>query len=143
MKTNKKQPKLIWTQFWDMHGGGGSKEPQDKIYIEAESQEQAELIFQNRFGHNPHRVTCTCCGEDYAVDSHESLAQLTGYHRNCHHGKDGYIEEKDHSEYAHGRAHIPLEAYKAQNNVLVIPFSEVTEEEKQGSLRQQGYVWQD
>src|SRR5688572_7477224 len=73
----------MWTQFWDMHSGGGAKEkPFEKIYIEAPADE-AKVVFYNRFGHNPERVTCTCCGEDYTVDSHESLARLTGFHRNC------------------------------------------------------------
>lgn len=73
---------MTWTHFWDMHSGGGLKEPWHHIYIEA-PKEEAKLIFYNHFGHNPERVTCTCCGEDYAINSHESLQQLTGYHRGC------------------------------------------------------------
>ena len=51
----------------DMHSGGKCKEePFEHIYIEA-PQEEAELIFFNRYGHNPNRVSCTCCGEDYNI----------------------------------------------------------------------------
>ena len=73
----------MWTRFWDMHSGGSLKEkPYSHIYIEA-PKEEACLIFFNRYGHNPNRVTCTCCGEDYSIDTHESLAQLTGFERGC------------------------------------------------------------
>jgi hypothetical protein len=74
---------MVWTQFWDMHSGGGTKEePYEKIYIEAPEAE-AKVIFFNRFGHNPERVSCTCCGEDYSVHEHPSLAEATGFQRNC------------------------------------------------------------
>lgn len=74
---------MTWTRFMDMHSGGGLKEPPyDKILIQA-SQDEAEVIFYNRFGHNPNRVTCTCCGEDYSISDGESLADLTAYDRNC------------------------------------------------------------
>lgn len=72
----------MWTHFWDMHSGGGLKEPQQHIYIEAPEAE-ARVIFYNRFGHNPDRVSCTCCGPDYSIEEEPDLAQLTGYHRNC------------------------------------------------------------
>lgn len=74
-----------WTTFWDMHSGGSQKEKYSKIYIEAE-EKQAKVIFYNKFGHNPERVSCTCCGGDYSIDESESLASATGYHRNCEWG---------------------------------------------------------
>lgn len=73
---------MTWTQFMDMHSGGGSKEPYEYIYIEA-PEEEARVIFYNRFGHNPERVSCTCCGDDYSISSEKSLLRLTGYERNC------------------------------------------------------------
>jgi hypothetical protein len=86
---------IEWTLFWDMHSGGGTKEGNyDKIYIEA-PQEEAEIIFYNRFRHNPNRVTCTCCGADYAIAAHDSLEQASGYPRNC---EFGYFV-KDTQEY--------------------------------------------
>ncbi|KKN26710.1 hypothetical protein LCGC14_0871900 [marine sediment metagenome] len=43
----------MWIQFWDMHSGGELKEKWHYIYIEADSEQQAKVIFYNRFGHNP------------------------------------------------------------------------------------------
>lgn len=72
---------MPWTLFWDMHSGGGTKEPPyQKIYIEAPI-EEAKVVFYNRFGHNPDRVTCTCCGEDYSIDEEPTLAKASGFHR--------------------------------------------------------------
>lgn len=74
---------MTYTRFMDMHSGGGLKEePYDKIFIEA-PEEEAKVVFYNRFGHNPERVTCTCCGEDYSMTEGESLAELSAYDRNC------------------------------------------------------------
>jgi hypothetical protein len=72
----------MWTRFMDMHSGGGLKEQWQFIYIEA-PEDEAKIIFYNRFGHNPERVTCTCCGNDYSIEADESLKQLTGYDRHC------------------------------------------------------------
>ncbi len=90
----------MWTQFWDMHSGGPSKEAWSKIYIEA-SEEDAKLIFYNRFGHNPERVSCTCCGEDYAVEEFDSLEEATAYHRGCKFDSESrkYIEEANTEKY--------------------------------------------
>jgi hypothetical protein len=58
---------LMWTKFFDMHSGGPCKEPPyEEIFIEAPEAE-ARRVFYAKFGHNPDRVTCPCCGEDYAV----------------------------------------------------------------------------
>src|SRR5437762_7548993 len=80
-----------WTRFADMYSGGGLKEKWEYIYIEAD-EEMAKIIFYNRFGHNPERVTCTCCGKDYSISSNKSLAQLTGFDRNCAYDDNGYLE---------------------------------------------------
>jgi len=89
----------MWTQFMDMHSGGGLKEePYENIYIEAPLKE-AELIFYNMFGHNPNRVTCTCCGEDYSTSEYETLREATAFHRNCLHAyknpKGEIVEQKE------------------------------------------------
>jgi len=68
----------------DMHSGGGQKEEWPFIIIEA-PEDEARVIFYNRFGHNPERVTCTCCGEDYSISEEDSLEQATAYDRNCEH----------------------------------------------------------
>lgn len=56
----------MWTQFFDMSSGGSEKLDHDVIFIEAD-EAQAEFVFQERFGRDPHNVTCQCCGPDYSV----------------------------------------------------------------------------
>ena len=116
----------MWTKFWDMHSGGSQKEKWDKIYIEA-PEDEAALIFYNRFGHNPHRVTCTCCGSDYSIDSHESLAQLTGFQRNCAYDKNKYIEKQATKFF--GGDYMTLDEYIALPTVLIIHADEIQDSE--------------
>ena len=112
----------MWTSFMDMHSGGGTKEePYEYIYIEAPENE-AITIFYNRFGHNPHRVTCTCCGEDYSVSSDETLELITAYNR--------------------GSGKISLEDYCNKKDVLIVRKEEIKDEERTGYVPKQGYVWQ-
>lgn len=75
----------MWTHFWDMCSGGGRKLKWDHIFIEA-PRDEAELIFQNRFGRNPNRVTCTCCGPDYSIYDGEDLEEMTAFYRKKHRG---------------------------------------------------------
>jgi hypothetical protein len=140
----------MWTQFWDMHSGGGAKERRNgvdisQIFIEAPENE-ARIIFYNRFGHSPDRVTCTCCGEDYSVSESKSLREATAFQRNCMwdktKGKDGsYVEHAD-PERSYGK-YIPLEEYVHMPDVLVIRKDEIKPEERQGEVPKQGYVWVD
>jgi len=128
-----------WTLFWDMHSGGGTKEePYEKIYIEA-PEEEAKVIFYNRFGHNPERVSCTCCGEDYSISESDTLEQASGYHRNCAWNKDakGYIEKPN--EY--NDTFLTVEDYSSQEDVLIIPKSEIKDSERIGDVPSEGYVW--
>ena len=57
----------MWIEFYDMHSGGTQKAKWDIICIEADSEKEAVDIFEEIFGHNPLKVTCECCGEDYIV----------------------------------------------------------------------------
>lgn len=151
----------MWTLFWDMHSGGDSKDKWEKIYIEADEPE-AVVIFYNRLGHNPNRVSCTCCGEDYSISSKESLEQVSGYHRGCRYAyfKDGieisrnegfivgkgiasgvvakYIEEPALGGFVGFQK---LEDYKENKDVYVIYASEIDDEERVGEVPEQGYVW--
>ncbi len=156
----------MWTQFWDMHSGGGQKEDWGKICIEAPEAE-ARIIFFNRFGHNPDRVTCTCCGPDYSVSEEETLEELTAFHRNCAYAyfrpdgtecpkdeawapgegrragyTEGYVERTSTDKYSRGDV-IPLAEYTEKDGVLVIPASEISMNERVGSVPAQGYVWVD
>ncbi len=86
----------MWTRFMDMHSGGGLKEPYGYIYIEAPF-EEAKRVFYNRFGHNPERVSCTCCGEDYSIDEHPTIEEATAFERGCLSVEDerGWLFGKD------------------------------------------------
>jgi len=147
--TKPKTKDIPWTLFWDMHSGGGCKEPPyEKIYIQA-PQEEAEIIFYKRFGHNPHRVSCTCCGSDYSIDQYDTLEQASAYHRNCKwsDNEKGYIEEcrytpKQLKEYGMADSkHFTVAQYIKKKNVLVIRAKNIKKEERVGTLPQQGYVW--
>jgi len=119
-----------------MHSGGDLKEQWSKIYIEA-PMDEAVVIFYNRFGHNPNRVTCTCCGEDYSIDEGEYLHQITAYHRGCDYDKiAGCWVETPRNEY-----YITVEEFEKQDYVLVIRENEIKPEERHGDVPIQGYVW--
>lgn len=134
-----------WVQFMDMASGGGGKEKYSYIYIEASNEEEAAIIFYNRFGHSPHRVSCTCCGEDYSVSYSETLEEATAYNRGC-----GWDEtEKKWAEGPGGSAwkeYVPLGEYlislcNVKGGILVIPETEIKPEERKGELPVEGYVW--
>ena len=127
----------MWTQFMDMHSGGRSKEDWEYIYIEA-PEDEAKVIFYNRFGHNPERVTCTCCGEDYSITESKTLEQATAYERGCAYGDKGYIEKPDDPEW---RAYRTLEEYLTDKGILVIRSNEIKDEEREGECPTEGYLW--
>ena len=108
----------MWTEFFDMHSGGGSKEKFEHIYIEA-PKEQAEVIFYNRFGHNPNRVSCTCCGQDYSVFESDTLEEATEYTRRKQ----------------------TLKKFASRKDVLILHAKDIEDHEKVGELPEQGYVW--
>jgi len=161
-----------WTLFWDMHSGGSLKEPPyDKIYIEI-SREVAERVFQAKFGHNPNRVTCTCCGEDYSISDYDTLEEASAYHRNCiwaepkrpdNYNKLSFQEQCEWSKIHPGgwfeslntvpndwrtdsksdKDVIPLQEYVSRKNIKVICANEITDAEKNTELGGRGYVWDD
>ena len=134
---------MTWTQFWDMHSGGGTKEGNfNHIYIEAES-EAAQIIFQNKFGHNPNRVSCTCCGPDYSISSESTLEALTGYERGCAWDDTvkSCVERPDTDRFS--KKYMTLDEYLTKSNVLVIRASDITPDMYEGELRESGYVWRD
>lgn len=129
---------MTWTHFHDMHSGGGAKEPYGHLYIEA-PEDEAARIFYAEFGHNPHRISCTCCGPDYSLTEAEDLHQASGYERNCHFNQETGLYEERQSQEAYSK-YVPLEVY-LQGNVKVIPKSEIPDTLPE--LPQQGYVWID
>lgn len=134
------------TRFMDMHSGGGTKlPPYERIYIEA-CEDEAIRVFYNRFGRNPNRVTCTCCGEDYSIDEYEDLAQASGFDRNCeytdeYHETPGRYVEKAGSRSWRGGVYRTLEEHLALPDVLFIPASDIKPEERVGDVPEEGYQW--
>lgn len=110
---------MAWTLFWDMNSGGGRKEKWRYIYIE-ETKENAKRVFYNRFGHNPERITCTCCGKDYVIKESKTLEESTKYHR----GKQS------------------IDEYISNNNdILIIKKSDIKDDDLIGEIPQQGWVY--
>lgn len=109
----------MWTRFWDMRSGGGQKLDWALIYIEL-PEDEAVKYFAQRFKRDPNNITCTCCGPDYSIDEQTSLLTATGYHRNCDHDGDNYIEQKSHASHNAHRTYFTLEEYEAKSNVLII-----------------------
>jgi len=123
---------IKWTFFWDMYSGGAAKEPYEEIYIEA-PRDEAIVIFYNRFGHNPLRVTCACCGCDYSVEEGDTLDKASAYHRNCEwdQGANCYKTETGKS----------IAEYEKQKNVLIIRDSEIKADERVGEVPIDEYEW--
>lgn len=134
---------MTWTQFLDMHSGGPQKEDWARIYIEAPETE-AKVIFYNRFGHNPERVSCTCCGDDYSISEEPTLAEATAYHRGCAYDNEAkaYVEVEKSGYKEYGRL-LTVQEYVEQPEVLVIRADEIKDEERRGDVPAEGYVWVD
>lgn len=111
----------MWTRFSDMHSGGYSKEDFQVCYIEL-PEEKAEIVFYNKFGHNPNRVTCTCCGSDYSITSEDSLTELTEYDRG-NETLDEYVRNAE------------------KRLAKFIPLEDISEDEMSGDMPVEGYVW--
>ncbi len=140
---------MTWTRFMDMHSGGGLKEsPFAYIFIQAD-EEKAKLIFYNVFGHNPDRVTCTCCGSDYSIDSEESLESATAFERGCEFVTDyaeeggGHYIEAQATKYSFDREYQSITDFMMRDDNKFITQGEIAEhpEWTQGSVPEQGYVW--
>lgn len=127
--------KSIWTHFYDMHSGGGLKQkPYQHIFIQAE-EKAAKIVFYSRFGHDPDRVTCNCCGEDYSITQCSSLSEATAYNRNCAYSTDlkCWIEEPD-TRYNSSAKLISLEDFLNRPDVLVITADTIDPDEYIGAV---------
>lgn len=133
---------MAWTQFEDMHSGGDTKEePFQYIYIESPLDE-AVRIFYNRFGHNPYRVTCSCCGADYSTRESETLEQATAHNRGCARS-NVFRQWGQRTDNKPWRPCMTLDDYRLKTDVLVIPAAEIMDSERHGDVPAQGYVWMD
>jgi len=86
---------MSWTQFMDMHSGGGNKTGYEYIYIQAD-EETATTIFCNLFDQHPDSVACSCCGNNFSVTESESLDEATEYNRRWSKKTlEEYLQDKD------------------------------------------------
>ncbi len=132
---------MSWTHFYDMHSGGGTKEGNyEHILIEA-PEDEAKVIFYNRFGHSPDRISCTCCGEDYSVSEYETIEEATAYHRGAEYknGQDGPQQGVAYS----WQNYKSIEEYVARADVLVVRKEEIKAKERKGELPKSGWIWCD
>lgn len=165
-KSKAKAPKATpWTQFMDMHSGGGQKLEWQYIYIEAPKKE-AISVFYSKFNRNPNRVTCTCCGDDYSLTESGSLLEATAYNRGCDYGwfnKAGkevprdeawvsgkgttpgctskYVERKSKEKWA--KPYVPFADYLKDKEVHFIYAKDIKKHERLCDVADEGYVWQD
>lgn len=146
----------MWTKFWDMNSGGGTKEQWSLIFIEA-PEEEAIAVFYNRFGHDPNRVTCACCGSDYSISEEESLTEITGYHRNAisaspkdgrkkGHGYFDRVEDIpdgwEQSSYKRYRTEVTsLEDFINDDDVKVIFAEGISDDERDAYIPESGWVY--
>lgn len=103
----------------DMHSGGGQKLQWGIIYIEAPPQ-SARVIFYNRFGRSPDRVTCICCGEDYSVSDAPTFDELS----------------------KHDRGDLSSAEYAERKDVLILKAADIDPLHRVGEVPTEGYVWQ-
>jgi len=128
---------MPWTQFWDMHSGGGQKLDWAKIYIEAPEQE-AVSVFYSRFRRNPNRVTCTCCGPDYSITESETLEEATEYHRTFDYGpRKGTVLTIEEYLSQGGKEGL----VSPRETALAIYAKDITPEERQAHVPDEGYLW--
>ena len=125
---------MPWTEFHDMHSGGGQKLEWGRIYIEG-PEEEACRVFYARFDSSPHRVSCTCCGADYSVMEYPTLEEATLFDRQeATRWRPEYREQKEIPE-------LPLDEYLKE--CCVIRAAEIKSEERVIDPPDQGYVWVD
>jgi hypothetical protein len=115
-----------------MCSGGSQKLDFAFLYVEAPI-EQAKAVFYNRFGRNPDRVTCTCCGADYSIDDdNESLEEASQFDRR--------INWRDDDVW-------PLDKFTSLRTtpdgqpVSFIYASEIAAGELTANIPEEGYVW--
>jgi len=124
---------MTWTLFYDMNSGGGKKEKFRYCYIEA-PEDEAIVIFYNRFGHNPERVTCTCCGPDYSITESKTLFQATAYERGCLYDskKKRYVAKPDPNAFSR-HPYMTVAEFRKREDILIISKDEILKTERKVS----------
>lgn len=141
---------MTWTLFWDMHSGGGQKLDWGLIFIEAPEAEAAS-VFYTKFRRDPHCMTCSCCGDDYAISESPTLEEASGYHRGLRfvdlgHGEGRYLEPDEVAP--EGRISTSwrgvgqtLDEWLARGEAKVVWAFEITDAERTAEVPRRGYIW--
>jgi hypothetical protein len=132
----------------DMHSGGRQKLDWPNIYIETVARngggaiDEAKSIFYAKFGRNPYRVTCTCCGEDYSLSCYDDFAQASAWERGCAYDKESksYLEKPQDKKRSFHK-YQTIEEYIASGEAKVIYKDEVDDADRHHSLPTEGFVW--
>jgi hypothetical protein len=66
--------------MWDMGSGGSTKLPPCELIFVQELEDKAAALFTLLFDIDPRRVTCSCCGPNYAVAEYPSLKEAADWH---------------------------------------------------------------
>lgn len=132
----------MWTRFMDMSSGGSRKEDFAYCFIEAPENE-AKIIFYNMFGHNPERVTCTCCGEDYSISEYSTLEQASAYERGCDFDNESNCWIEAPNKDRAWKEYQTLEEWSKSPFIKIIRSNEIKSSDKIGEVPQQGFVWID
>lgn len=137
----------VATQFHDMHSGGIQTTEYAHIFVEL-PEDAAIGWFRDRFGENPLRVRCHCCGPNFSVTQGPDLRQATAYERNCQfvkvEGESGgghYIEEED-TRFTFGGDHIPFEEYvenAEDHGALIVTADELPNELRDEATTEGGF----
>lgn len=72
---------MSYFRFMDMSSGGLEKTAYSYIYIQAETEQEASKIFEDRLGCNPYNITCDCCGQDFTIREDSTLEEATKFDR--------------------------------------------------------------
>lgn len=154
---------MIWTHFHDMSSGGGRKLKWKHIYMEAPEAE-ARHVFFAKFGRNPDRVTCTCCGADYSVSADDTtLEQMTAFERGCRYvepkrGPDGryvepdpnarYIEDDEEPAEGYSLSKMPrwnkyqtFAEFLRRDDILIVRAEDIGADERTKPIPAEGFVW--
>jgi hypothetical protein len=114
-----------WTTFWDMHSGGDQKEAFGYLLIQA-PEEVAIAEFERRYNHDPSRVTCRCCGEDYSISQRSTIYEAVGYHLGWDVENDAYFDSPSKQNW--GYPYVSLDdflAHPEQHGMAIVWWDEV------------------
>jgi hypothetical protein len=110
----------MWFSFHDMNGGGFTKTDYSRIYIQADTIDDAVKNFTQTFNVNPYDTTCDCCGPDFSIDDDKDLVSVTAYDRGCLYDDNikSYVDQPD-TRYSF-KKYLTIDDYVKKDDICVI-----------------------